>query len=203
MLRLLQLEEIERKLFEVSTLIDGYENRNPTFVDDVEKWLKNIDEVLQKNRLAIAGNIAGLRGTLLSVRNGASYQDIETIGRSTRRKLLAATAIDIVNRAVNIVNTSIQGDRIRVNEAERIALQVISVARICGLIKDNTTMPDGPVFAQNLITSMKSTEATVQGVVQLEGLLGRSDVIIVIDRLLNYGFVPERENQPKITRQLR
>lgn len=195
MLRLLQLEEIEQKLLEVSVLIDGYESQNLAFIDDVEKWLKGIEEVLQKNRLASVGNIASLRGTLLSARNGTVYQGIEIKGRPTRRKLLSAIAIDIVNRATNINNALIQGDRTRVNEAERIALQVISIARICGLLKNTTTVLDGSDFAKNLIVSMKSTEATIEGIVQLEGLLGLADATIMIDRLLNYGQELTKKNR--------
>jgi hypothetical protein len=187
MLRVLQLEEIERKLLEVSTLIDSQNNQISNFIDSVEIWLIDIDEILQKNRLSISGSISGLRGTLLSVRSGVSYQDINFTGRLTHRKRIDSAAIDIINRAVEIVESSIQGDRTRINEAERIALQLLSIARTNGWIIEDPNAQNESQFAQSLINLMRSNKATVQGIVHLEGLLGQSDTVIVIDRLLDYG----------------
>jgi hypothetical protein len=186
MLRIVQLEEIEQKLLEVPALVEGCENHD--FTGSVEYWLREVDEILQRNRLAVAGKIAGLRGILLSVRKGALAQGIEITGRSTLRKRLTATALDAINRTANIVDASIQGDRVRINEAERIALQLVSVSRACGLIEGDGANQDGPAYARHLIMAMKSTKATIQGVIQLEGLVGTSDAIILIDRSLNYGL---------------
>lgn len=188
MLRILQLEEIERKLIEVTALIESYKNHDPTFSDSVESWLEEVKSILERNRLATAGDIAALRGILLSVHNGTLPKDITITGRSTQRKRLAATAIDIINRAVNIVGTTIQADRSRISDAERTALHLISVSEACGLIKEDRDTGEGAEIAQALFRSMKLKEETVQGAFQLEALIGQSDAMIMIDRVLSFGL---------------
>lgn len=195
MLRILQLEEIEKKITEASKLIDKYENRSPNFLGDVEKWFKEIEEILNHNRLAVASSIAGLRGALLLGKNGTLPSGLETTGRSTKRSRLNAIAIDSLNRALELTGMSIQGDRIRINEAERISLQLLSIARNYGVIKVNGSVHHEYEQILNMVISMKSAEVTFQGIVQLEGLLGQQDMIIMIDRLMGYGSLAVKANE--------
>lgn len=186
MLHVQQLEEVENKLLAVSELIGKQRDSNSSFVNDVETWLKELDAILQKNRLPISGHISVQIGSLLSAKRGIINPNIKITGRATRRKLLEATIIDILNQVVRAVEMTIQNDRLRIDEAERVALQLISIARAFGLLQNKSKAKKSIQLVQELISAMKSQEATVQGIVQLEGLLGKSDTIIVIGRVLNY-----------------
>ena len=184
MLKLLQLEEIESKLLEVSDLVKIQNESYFNFLNILDKWLRDLSNILQKNRLAISGNVSALRGSLITTRNGAIYKNINFIKRPTQRKRLTAAGLDILNNTVNIVTASINSDRVRFDEADKIALQLLAIASVAGMYEDENKNPSLE-FAKDLMLKMKNNNSTVQGVVQLEGLVGQSDAIIILYRLLS------------------
>lgn len=184
MLKIRQLEEIESKLLEVSDLVKIQNESYIDFLNNLDKWLVDLSRILEKNRLAISGNISALRGSLISTRNGAIYENIDFIKRPTQSKRLTAAGLDILNRTVNLVAASINSDRVRFDEADKIALQLLAIASVAGMYEDENKNPNLE-FAKDLLLQMKTNNSTVQGVVQLEGLVGQSDAIIFIHRLLS------------------
>lgn len=186
MLRIVQLEEIENKLLEVSNLIDSFDGYGYSFTEKVEDWLNAIDRIFQQNRLAASGQISSLRGLLLSVRNGAVLEGVSISGKPTRRKRLAVSALHIVHQAVDIIESAIRDDRVRFEEAKRVALLLISIGRTAGLIPSEAPMGNGQRYARQLINAIKANGSTTQHIIHLEGLTGQVDAIVIIDRCLHY-----------------
>ena len=70
MLRIVNLEEIQGILLHISGLVDLQEQRDPNFVRDVKQWLSKLEKTLDSNRMAVAGNVAALRGLIISAEQG-------------------------------------------------------------------------------------------------------------------------------------
>lgn len=187
MLNIAQLEAIESKLYEVSNLVNQFETNDFLFVDNVNSWIKGIEEILNRSRLLISGKVAALRGKLLNVIKGGDYPQFEVKGKRTRRKVLFAVGIDVVEQVTSILSSSIQGDRMRIDEAERIGLQIVSIARYIGLDDQLVNSKINNPYEKMVVfmSMLKNHEATKQGVIQFEGLLGQNDSIFMLSRLLN------------------
>lgn len=185
MLRILQLEQIESKLLEVPSIIDGYKQNDSSFPESAEIWLRSLETIVSNNRLSTAGVLAGLRGILISVKEGVRPQGIDIIGKPTRKKLRRATATDIMSKAIYAVEAIIQNDRARINEGKRVALSLIAYAVRLNMIEE-ADLRGGFDVAKRLLRKLRVHESTAEGAVTLESLLGVSDSVICIDRALTY-----------------
>ncbi len=188
MLRIIQLEVLERKLSNVCELVQVYSERDLSFPDRVEAWCVEIETELQNNRLPAASTVAALKSTLISVQDGAFPSNITITGQSTRRKRQRLMAAEALRQVVEVVQNAIQNDRARLGEAEQVATHLVAVARANGMLVDENAVLDWkPKDVRALIAVLRSTKSTLQGIVQLEGLAGPEDAVIVLHRMLAFG----------------
>lgn len=182
MLRIANLEEIHGLLLRLPSLVDELERKEPHAVGNVREWLVSLERVLESNRLPLAGNIAVLRAGLDSALMGVIPAGIEFHGRASSRKIREAAAAEMLKRASDLVIAAIQGDGSRIDEAERVARQLIAVASFKGLIPTNR--PEGDVIenVKAVWSAMQADTEIGQGAAHLVGLVGPHDALIVLDR---------------------
>lgn len=183
MLRIAQLEEIEQLLREASLLIESQRADQIRFPDLTESWMRRLEVVLANNRMSTSGRLAGLRGLLLSSGDGTNSINVNFSGKVTRRKIRKAVAADVINKAVNVVDGAIYADRARISEASSIALKLVSHANNEQLVNKKTGDFE---YSKYLYCTMSKRESMSEGISVLEGLLGKVDSIIAIDRALSY-----------------
>ncbi len=183
MLRIAQLEQIEQLLLESVTLIEAQRADQVAFPDLTESWIRRLEVVLCNNRMSTSGQLAGLRGLLLSAGHGTNSMGISMSGKVTRRKIRRAVAADVINKAVNVVASTIHSDRARINEASSIALRLVSQAHHEQLV--DTATGDFE-YAKYLYKTMSDHQSMSEGISVLDGLVGRVDSIISIDRALTF-----------------
>lgn len=182
MLRIVNLEEIHNLLLRIPRLVDGLNRKDPGAIDDVRRWLVDLEQVLENNRLPLAGGIAGLRGELDAAFRGVIPAGIVFHGRVTGRKVREAAAAEMLRRAGDRVASVIQADESRIADAERVARQLIAVARFKGLIPGRPADRDPLEDVKSVWKAMQSDPEIGQGAVHLLGLLGPHDALIVLDR---------------------
>lgn len=183
MLRITQLEQIETLLRETSHIVDAYKADSVEFPDLVDLWIKRVELVFNNNRLSTSGQLASLRGLLLSAGHGSNSMGVPISGKVTRRKIRRTIAADVLNKAVNIIESTIYTDRARIEEGLAVALKLVSQANHEQLLR---TGSDGFEYSKHLYVEMSSCQSLAEGVSVLEGLVGRVDSIISIDRALSY-----------------
>lgn len=183
MLRIAQLEQIEQLLLKASALIEAQRADRAAYPDMAELWIRDVEIVLGNNRLSTSGQLAGFRGLLLSAGQGTNSIGITFSGKVTRRKVRRAVAADIINRVISVVEGTIHSDRARINEATAIALRLVSQANHEQLINSKT---DDFEYSKYLYKTMSSRESMSEGISVLEGLVGKVDSIVSIDRALSY-----------------
>ena len=182
MLRIVNLEEIQKLLCQVSGLVDGIEGKNSQAIEDVRNWLIKLELTLENNRLPLTANIAVLRGVLDSSKKGAIPAGIVFHERVTIRKIREVTASDVVKRAVELVSDAIENDNLRVAEAERIGQQLVTAAKFKGYITSIVDRSDHIGHLKSILSLIEADTDLVQAAVHLRGLVGANDALIVLDR---------------------
>lgn len=184
MLRITNLEEIQRLLLRIQYLVDIQERRDSDFVCEVKEWLSKLEKVLDNNRMPVAGNVAALRGLLISAERGVIPAGVEFQGRSTKRKILDAAASYVLRQTGDLVSSIIQKDHERIAEAERLIRQLVAIAKAKGLLQER---PTGDNFADILKAFWRTLSADPElspGTVNVEGLIGPNDALIILDRTI-------------------
>jgi hypothetical protein len=184
MLRIKNIEELQGMLLEIPSLVDQQKHRDPKFIQNVEQWLYALEKSLENNHMPIVGNVAALRGVLISASRGTIPDGIEFLGRCTKHKIFEETAAHVLRQTGNLISNEIQKDCERVAEAERLTRQMIALAKTKKLIKE---LPSGNNFMDILKTIWKSMSADPElspGTISIEGLIGPYDALIVLDRTL-------------------
>ena len=183
MLRLLQVEEIERLLLELPALVGLQERRSTDFAPRAASWLGSLEEVLSANRLYQAGLVAGIRSNLTLADQGQISGDFQYRGRPTRTRVMASAASEALQRSAEIVAGVLGDNRARIGDAERVAQQVIAALRSHGL----PPRPEGmanETYLRTLRASLSQNADLETVLVHLEGLVGSQDALVLLDRAI-------------------
>ena len=184
MLHIVNLEEIQGMLLRVPELMDSLEERNPSFPGSVKEWLTQAEQILISNRLAVAAEVAVLRGVLISAERGVIPPGMAFSTRTTVRKIKDASAADVLRKAEELISRAISADAVRFAEGEKLTQQVVAVAQRKGLI------PATPRLGNHTEILKATWQAIIMdpdlGAVttHLAGLVGLYDVLILLDRML-------------------
>ena len=184
MLHIVNLEEIQGMLLRVPELIDSLEKRAPSFVGSVKEWLTQAEQILISNRLAVAAEVAVLRGVLISAERGVIPPGMAFSTRTTIRKIKDASAADVLRKAEELISSAISVDAVRFAEGEKLTQQIVAVAQRKGLIP---VTPRGDKHTEMLkaIWQAMIIDPDLGAVTtHLAGLVGAYDVLILLDRML-------------------
>lgn len=184
MLNIVNLEEIQSMLLLIPALVDLQQERDTDFVEEVKNWLKKMEKMLENSRIPAAGNVATLRGALISAERGIIPVGIELHGRPTGRKIKEATAADVLRRGGDIVSNVICKDNERIAEATRMNRQLVALAKAKGLIRE---LPSGENYTEILKAlwrTLASDPDISPGTTNVEGLVGPNDALIILDRTI-------------------
>jgi hypothetical protein len=194
MLRIVNLEEIQNLLLRIPRLVDGLEQRDPNFVQNVRQWLTVVEEVLVNNRMPLSGNIAALRGTLDATERGAFPPGLTFHGRPTARKIKEATGADVVRRAGELISNALQEDVSRIAEGERLSHQLIALAKSMGLFAGGISDGTSTQKLKDIWNTISADPNVAPGAVRLESLVGQNDALILLDRAITRDTMPGTAN---------
>lgn len=184
MLRVVNLEEIQNLLLDVSTLTDLHEQRDPDYVPEAKSWLKKVEKVLDNNRMSVAGTIAAYRGLLISAEQGIIPTGFEIHGRVTKRKIQDGAATLLIKQTSDIVSNAILGDQERIKDAERMTRQLVSIANVKGIISDIPNGDDSADVLNSIWKAMTDDQDLSAGTINVVGLVGPFDALILLDRII-------------------
>jgi len=184
MLRIVNLEEINGILLRVPGLVDLQQSRGPGFAREVKAWLESLEGTLKNNSMPVVSNVAAFRGMVVSAERGVIPQGVSFYGRPTLRKIKDTAATAALRAAVELISNTIQPDMSKVTEAERRGRQIIALAKAKGF---SLLLPNGPDRADALKTLWRTlaTDPDIgPGTINVEGLVGPNDALIVLDRAI-------------------
>jgi hypothetical protein len=183
-LNVAQYEEIAGLLREVPRLVDRLEARHSGFAENVLAWLKQAETALQNNRIPAVSQIASCRATLIGAGRGVRSSDVAFGGRATPRKIRDATASMVLERGNQLLHGVIAERQAVFQEAERIARQIMAIADAKGLIRACDNGRPHQVFLNCLQQSIAHDSDLVNAYSHLIALVGKTDVVIFMDRSL-------------------
>ena len=184
MLRIVNLEEIQDVLLCIPGLVDLQDQRDPGLVQDVKQWLSKLEKVLDNNRAPVAGNVAALRALLISAERGVVPTGVEFHGRSTRHKIREAAVAYVLQQTGDLISSFIQKDNERVAEAERLVRQLVVLAKAKGLIQELSSGDNFTDMLKAIWQTMSADPELSPGTVNVEGLIGPYDALILLDRTI-------------------
>jgi hypothetical protein len=171
------LETVERRLAEVTALVDMQEEQAERFPREVGAWLRQLEDELEKIGIG-SSEVAGLRSRLVSAARGLLPSD-----GVSRRRVTQATAATVLEQAQRHASLQLVPIAERRREAESMATRLIAVARAKGMIDQIDGRPRDEAL-RLVLGQLRADPDTANGAVHLEGLLGPFDVLIVLDRAL-------------------
>lgn len=184
-LNVAQVEEIAGLLREVPRLVDEMQARRAEFVADVLAWLKRAETALESNRLPAVSQVSSCRAALLQATRGAHTKDLAFTGRATLRKVAQATASVSIERASQLLNGAISERQAVFQEAERLTRRVIAVAEAKGIVRTCASSGDRHAFLQCVRQKVADDADLASVYVHLIGLVGKSDVVVFLDRAID------------------
>lgn len=184
MLHLVNFEEIKGLLLCVPGFIHDFERRDPKFTDAVKAWLTQVEHVLLNNRMAVAAEVAVLRGVLISAERGVLPPGLVFTGRTTARKIKDASAVDVLRKAEELISAAIRRDVERFTEGERLIQQIVIVAQRKGLIPPALSVDKFAEELKAIWHAMIVDPDLGPATVHLAGLVGTYDALILLDRML-------------------
>lgn len=199
MLRLIQMEEIERLLLDLPDLVRLQERRSTDFPARASGWLASLEEVLSANRLYHAGLVAGIRSNLTLADQGQVPAGLEYRGRPTRTRVMASAASEALQRSAEIVAGVLAENHPRFMEAERVAQQIIAALRSHGLLRKPDEMTN-EAYLRSLRSSLSQHSDLENVLVHLEGLVGPQDALVLLDRAIA-ASEPATETKQKAPRR--
>lgn len=180
MLRIINLAEIESLLLEAPALVGRFEARDPSFRGAVNDWLKSMAEILGKNHMTVASEVAVLRGTLFASERSLPNDGLVKIAKTGTKQ---AGAASILKQATQTVSAAIHSRQLQVAEAERVMSQIVAAAYQLGVISAETDQSH-TVYLQQVKQTLSSRAELVSLTVHVLGLVGSMDFLILLDRAL-------------------
>ncbi len=175
MIRLHHLDAIMACLTDVSTLVDLQAQRNAAFQQRTLEWLRRAEDALSESQHPGAASLAALRSRLVRTYQG------DGITRRSHKASMAMTS-DVLVEAEAALRAAIDPALATLAEANALALQVASVARVKGLIDGSRSAANHRTRVAALHGALKKDPDTMAAIVRLEGLVGPFDVAIILDR---------------------
>ena len=184
MLRIVNIEEIQNILSSISGLVDLQQRRDSNFDEKVKSWLIMLEKVLENNRIMQVGEVATLRGIILSAENGIIPPGVEIHGRASKRKIVEAAMTFSLHQASTLVSCFLQKEVDRVSDAERMMRQLIAMAKAKGIIPQNPNGNNHSEVLRLIWRKLSNDQEIAAGTINVEGLVGPHDALIILDRII-------------------
>lgn len=184
MLRFVNLVEFQDTLLKVSELVDLQDLRDFNYVTRTKSWLADLEKALENNHMVEAGQIAALRGTIVSAEDGIFQNGAEFLAKPTKRKMVEAATSAAIRHASTLVTQVIQPDIARIGEAERTVRQLIAIGKAKGLLHEIPENGDHTEVLRFIWRRLAQDPDIAPGIVNVEGLVGPYDALILLDRVL-------------------
>ncbi|MDT9000777.1 hypothetical protein RQP53_15985 [Paucibacter sp. APW11] len=185
LLRLANLEQIERQLLALSPLMALLEVGAPDFAEQAHQWLSQTEKCLLDNRLPAAGSLAALRGSLIALQRGGGVPSEQgNRGRLQTRKQRDARIAGLLKEAADLLAGQVRGRRSQVDEAERLMLQLVAVADRVGLLQPAQAGQSHTAYLQALMATLSQRPELGSHIVHVQGMLGLADSLLMLDRVI-------------------
>ena len=171
------LDSLKAKLLTFPALVDSMRNKDPDFLQLLERWMKETESILKDFNITECSEIAGLRSKIYSPLFAGSQ------GQSVRKKQLQI-ASEVLYDLQKTILLVIKPHENKVNEARDLLLQLLSLLQQSGALKYS----EANGF-QNFIYQVWSVFSTHEqlkpGTAKILSLVSQTDALRIIAEEIN------------------
>jgi hypothetical protein len=177
MLSIHHLEILQARLRSVSAIVDLQQKRLYSFPEKVLEWLRGTEKDLENAHLSIVSQISGLRSQLLVTIHGCE-------AAASKRKRWEEVASSVLREAQQIISQAISPKLEVLRESNELAMRIVAVAKAKGIIDKAREIPSHHESIRFIQNAMGEDSDTAAAMVHLIGLLGTTEVLIILDRAI-------------------
>lgn len=154
----------------VPELVTQAAHKDTSFLENLNRWLLDTEEVMRRHNIAKCSEIAGLRSKIIAV----SYAREAKI---SKRKRLLSVATSIIYDAQGTVLSILEPIENRLEEARDAIRQLLGVAYQADMVNPNI---DFNAMVQTLWTTLSTHEQLKGAVASILVLVNRSDALRIL-----------------------
>ncbi len=171
-------EELKVQLFELDTIVNMFERKNPKVISLWKNWLIETEKILKKYNFSEMAELAGLRSQML-------IEEEITNKKMNRRKLILQQSLKTVNPAQHIVLLVQKQLEEKIENARIIITQIILAAKQANAIKPIDDTTSFTVYIDTVLNQLLKNEQIQPRINTIIATIGRFDVLrIFADEIL-------------------
>jgi hypothetical protein len=121
-------ESLKNKLLSFPTLVDNLQNKDNSFLINLENWMKDIETIFKNNNISHVSEMAGFRSKILA----PLFSESQNRSAKKRQIQVASECLYDIQRTVLAVLNPYE---LKVNEAKDIVLQLLVILSQSGSVK--------------------------------------------------------------------
>jgi len=180
-------EELQKFMFDLSRLVDQYENKDMMFVQGWKDWMLKCEKILGQHKVSKVADFAIIRSAVASAERGVVDSDkYSSVGNITSAKKMAMSIAALsLERAQITLSAILLPLEERIEQAKEITAQVLAIAWQKGTLKDHWTPGQPFTKKQELWTMLMSREDVQGGITKVLSAVSMRDALTLVDRTLN------------------
>jgi len=171
------IELLKSKLLEFPGLVDSLKNREYNFLELLEIWMKETENILKNNRISESAVIAGYRSKIIAPLFAESQK------RSAKKRQLQI-ASEVLFELQDTIISVIKPYETKVNEAQDLLIQLISIVKQSGAIKYNE-QTNFQEFISSIWQLCSTHEQLKPGTIKILTLISQIDTLRIIAEQIN------------------
>ena len=163
-------EKLLKQSFLIPALVTQAANKNISFLENLNLWLLNTEEVMRRHHVSKCSELAGLRSKIIAV----SYAKEAKV---SKRKRLLSVATSIIYDAQATVLSILEPMENQLEEARAAIRQLLGVSYQAEMINPNA---DFNTIVQTLWATFSSHEQLKGAVASILVLVNKSDALRIL-----------------------
>jgi hypothetical protein len=180
------LDDLYSLLANVPRLVTLYEKKEISFIAEFMEWLSESERLLEKNHRPQIGEVAAIRARLLAASDGVYDRSaLQFPANGSRRKLMQANAVLLLNQAQVILSGIYQSYFNRREQAEKFVNQIVLISLQKGTFYPVWESSESLSEKLNrLWQSFAADPDLVQGTRQILTQVGYPDALRIMDETI-------------------
>ncbi len=167
------------QLMQVNVLVNGFETKAPTILEDWMHWLKETEELCKRYNLSECAELAGYRSLILHER---SLHDTSV---NSKRKRIFSKTLETIQPVQAICVGRFKKLDEKVESVRSLIRQILVPAKEAGCIRYDPEV-DFTDYLESLLQQFRNHEQLAAGINGAIALVGKRDVILILAEEIDF-----------------
>lgn len=167
------------QLSKVSGLVNGFETKCPSAVDDWMKWLKESEALFKKYNLAEEAELAGFRSVIVG------ESSVHNPSVNSKRRRVFTKAVETVQPVQAICTERFRKLEEKVDTVRNLIRQILVPAKEAGCIKYDASI-DFTTYIESILQQFRKHEQLKAGINSAIAMTSKQDVILILAEEIDF-----------------